>query len=433
MGHKTSVFALVTLVLAVGFVFQRNLTRWNIPDHLLGHPVIYRENLIPAHLADDLRAVIHSLREFPTLAQDLRYYRTLRDNIGEAEPLNAEGKCSHPLLIPDTNRSKCVLPGRVDIGRHFVKYGGVMGLKESYETMVSRTLSFGAYLYNISLYPAIQTLFEDPQFLFAAEAVCPPDKQYLDPFQANFIIGMPGQTVPLHLDAAYFWGASRFEFPQWLLAMMVASGLWRDRYVDQVQIVAYLHEWDEDRGGNFVYWDDHSKLMKEVPPKPLSGSAVDGAKTVHAGDVYRPDYQVPVLEKSGEHVLRIQSDGTWTLTSDGLLQRTFQDRDIRKAIVYRARCFRSEEEANRFRNQPQDSMMQLDDIRRTFAEDLFKRGTVKSVDSALQMPALDFAVLLMDTYIPYPLPVDAFIPINYCALGLQFPSLNSISRLLGCA
>jgi len=41
----------------------------------------------------------------------------------------------------------------------------------------------------------------------------------------------------------FFWGASRFQFPQWLLAVMKFSGLFEDRFVHQVQVVAYLHSW----------------------------------------------------------------------------------------------------------------------------------------------------------------------------------------------
>ena len=49
-----------------------------------------------------------------------------------------------------------------------------------------------------------------------------------------------GATV----DGAYFWGATRFQYPQWLLAAMVFSNRFAERFVDQVQVVAYLHEWE---------------------------------------------------------------------------------------------------------------------------------------------------------------------------------------------
>jgi hypothetical protein len=36
-----------------------------------------------------------------------------------------------------------VLPGRIDVGRHYIRYGGVAALREKYEQIVSRVQSFG--------------------------------------------------------------------------------------------------------------------------------------------------------------------------------------------------------------------------------------------------------------------------------------------------
>jgi hypothetical protein len=89
-------------------------------------------------------------------------------------------------------------------------------------------------------YPVMASLFGDPAFLAAAQGICPPHRQVLDPFQFNFIIQAPGQTVATHVDGAYFMGATRKQVPQWLLACMVFSGLFRDKFVDQVLITTYL-------------------------------------------------------------------------------------------------------------------------------------------------------------------------------------------------
>jgi hypothetical protein len=43
---------------------------------------------------------------------------------------------------------------------------------------------------------------------------------------------VPGQTVSTHIDAVYFWGATRFQIPQWLLAAMAFSNMWKDEFVD---------------------------------------------------------------------------------------------------------------------------------------------------------------------------------------------------------
>lgn len=188
-----------------------------------------------------------------------QFYQTIHQHIGEAEAIGENGKCSNPYLVPSLDRTVCSLPGRIDVARHYFIYGGVEGLKESYEDLSNRLQSFGRYIFNISEYPAVQSLFASDSFQKYAKSICPKTKQFLDPFQFNFIIQVccimyiytgicpysngiwcdfqiPGQTVALHLDAPYFWGASRFQYPQWLLVVMVFSGLFRDRFVDQIQV-----------------------------------------------------------------------------------------------------------------------------------------------------------------------------------------------------
>jgi hypothetical protein len=57
-------------------------------------------------------------------------------------------------------------------------------------------------------YPMIKELFENDKFVSAAKKICPKEAPYLDPFQFNYIVQVPGQTVSLHIDSPYFWGAS---------------------------------------------------------------------------------------------------------------------------------------------------------------------------------------------------------------------------------
>ena len=260
--------------------------------------------------------------------------------------------------------------------------------------------SFGAYHFDLSAYAEVDSLFHDAKFQHAAKTVCPDDKQHLDPFQFNFIIQVPGQTVSNHIDGVYFWGASRFQFPQWLLAAMKFSGLWEDKFVDQVQVVGYLHEWtppeedsananlEGDDHGSFVYWSTQSPTPNVVLPVPLSGSVVDGSKTAHAASVYRMAADLPFIDKSKQHWLRHlpagadqhNNYGQWTLSNkhDGVL-RNYTFDDLRISIVYRARCFEDAAEAARFRAQLQGKdgeagRMALDDVLSRFVDDFHNPG-----------------------------------------------------------
>jgi len=154
----------------------------------------------------------------------------------------------------------------------------------------------------VSCREQVNELFASDKFQRSAKSVCPKDQQVLDPFQFNFLLQLPGQTVALHLDAPYFWGAHRYQLPQWLLVTMKFSGLFEEEFVSQVQVVGYLHGWEPESkappnttenlagagSGEFLYWLDKTDATPvSIPPRPLSGTLVDGSKTLHAAGVYQ--------------------------------------------------------------------------------------------------------------------------------------------------
>eukprot|EP00435_Cladocopium_sp_Y103_P070685 s33_g35.t2 len=101
-------------------------------------------------------------------------------HVGEAKPVEADGSCSHHLLVRDGNSSDCILPQRIDVGKHFIMTGGPEAIREPYEDMISRVSSFGRYLFDLKELPVVEKLFENPKFLHFAKSVCPKEKQVLD-------------------------------------------------------------------------------------------------------------------------------------------------------------------------------------------------------------------------------------------------------------
>merc|ERR1712137_614030 len=425
-------FGLVLLTIVSACLLGANYwgpTRVSLPAHMINNPSVFLENLITPEQGDTLMNLAKEMKEFPVNAADLKFYHTRHEHIGEAEPLPEDGICEHPYMIPSVNGTHCILPGRIDIGRHYILGGGVQGLKEPYEDIVSRLLSFGRYIFDPSKYAVVDELFHAEHFQNAAKAVCPADKQVLDPFQFNFIVQVPGQTVALHVDGVYFWGATRFQFPQWLLAVMQFSGLFQDKFIDQIQVVGYFHRWEptEERGGQFVYWDEESIEPRVIPPIPLAGSIVDGSKTVHAATVYQPHVKAPELDKSVENKLVYVGDEKWELFSNGTSVKTYNTDDLRWTIVYRARCFASKEEISKFRNLPDEETMSLEYILSTLKNDLIKRG---KLDASSKLEPLELAELLLGEYVTYPLSPTAIIPYNYCALPRLYPSLAPFLSLI---
>jgi hypothetical protein len=173
------------------------LVRINIPEHLLNHSYGVDTEFLDANTVRRLMELTR-LHELPSNNRDTQFYtrEVEHEDIGEVTPLTPKGDCSqHMLLVPNTNKSGCVLPSRIDVARHFIISGGVGGNKERVQMGISRLLSFGRYMFNLTDYPVAKQLFESPKFAKAALEICPADKQFLDPVQFNFIVQVPGQSV----------------------------------------------------------------------------------------------------------------------------------------------------------------------------------------------------------------------------------------------
>ena len=61
-------------------------------------------------------------------------------------------------------------------------------MRSKFQVSFSRLLSFGRYMFDLEKHEAVKKLFESEKFMNAAKQICPKNKQYLDPFQFNFII-----------------------------------------------------------------------------------------------------------------------------------------------------------------------------------------------------------------------------------------------------
>eukprot|EP01033_Poteriospumella_lacustris_P002562 gene2562-1860_t len=398
----------IVLAIALGIAFYlNNFNRAVIPKHLTDYAAFAEDDLIPEDIATELMDMMKDFAVFQSNVDQSKAqgFKPTYEHVGEAQD-----------ILPD------------DIGKHYILTGGLDGVKEKVNDGIDRVSSFGRYTFisDIDKFPSVKNLFTSEKFQSAAKRVCPKNDSYLDTFQFNYIMQVPGQTVAMHLDSPYFWGASRFNFPQWLLVAMVFSNLFQDKFVDQIQVVGYLHKWKEvakSDGGEFVYYLNSGDIGA-VSPAYRSGTFVDGSKVLHAAKIYRPHVKAPHMPKDQDCALRYLGDEQWVVKCDDTIVGNYTTNDLRISIVYRARCFDNEEEARRyndFQNNP-DNIMKLENILETFKQDLVanKGRSRESVDA---MKPIDLAFTIMDTYIRYPLPPKelAFFPWNYCAVPLLYP------------
>ena len=81
------------------------------------------------------------------LAKSKRFFMTSKaDSSVEhsfgSRPINENHECPLDLLMANKNKTRCVVPARIDVGYHMLLTGGWGNKKESYETTVSRARFF---------------------------------------------------------------------------------------------------------------------------------------------------------------------------------------------------------------------------------------------------------------------------------------------------
>jgi len=198
---------------------------------------------------------------------------------------------------------------------------------------------------------------------------------------------------------------------------MVFSGLFQDKFIDQVQVVAYLHQWeavDAKVGGEFVYYNNDTSVG-HLQPKPNSGSFLDGSKMIHAAKVYKPDVKAPRLDKDKDSALVYEGNDIWAVKSGGEAVAQYTTNDLRIALVYRARCFPSEKESIEYSKETE--VMNLDEILRKLSSGLSK---------PVPENRLELALAIIDKYISYPLALSkqSWFPFNYCIIFKDYPWLK---------
>ena len=99
-----------------------------LPAHDHREPYYLLKNLWKTEEIDNLRLLLRRVGRFHTAAQDIT---SINEDLEISVPLNDDGTCSHAYLVPKDDKS-CILPGRVDIFKHYALTGGRYGAKVQY-------------------------------------------------------------------------------------------------------------------------------------------------------------------------------------------------------------------------------------------------------------------------------------------------------------
>jgi len=420
-----------------------------LPHAIYGNVKVYPET-VPLSIIDnflgeddiqDIQDLIKRERRFATAVEastggDLGYVKFM----GEQEPVNDEGNCD-PQDMFSVDGKMCGFAGRIDIFKHFATTGGFWGAKETIPKLFSSIFTFINYYPELVKDASVMKLFESTSYNTEINKICSAGykldetkEMVFHPLQINIVMMPPGQDLPLHQDNQWFWRANQRSVPDWLLHVMLESGLWADEMIPQAQGVAYLHGTKDkpvyEHGGEYVYYPNGPGADPHVI-KPKRGQAIimDGGRTIHGVARTHPGRNVGQYTKGNFNRIEYQGNETWYGLSDERIVDVYQTSDFRQTFVWRGLCFQSEEERQKYLTILEEKSYQpLDEILRILEGDMKKNGKMGASESIESMGFADFGRKLQKVYMQYPLRGNdnTWFPVNYCAAGYKKPWLTKL-------
>lgn len=282
---------------------------------------------------------------------------------------------------------------RHDVAMQFVRTGGRFGRQEAAQVLAARTNYFReTYAYETPVVEGIEPFLRHQGFVSAARhihgrPVVAPAIVY-----ANLLV--PGQELAVHTDVPEFRGANRTCFPQWLLVVMLHSGLFEAYRRPIATGIAYFNECT---GGALVFYPDGADGAAEtLPARHNTAVVLDTDMTFHGVDRVGPPGALPPLGAGCR--LQFAGDDTWCVVDgDSTLARYRWD-EIRYSVSWKAYCY--EDERDRRRCEEHEDDLTLPVVIDRLAADLEERGRLpegRSDDTHL-------ALTMIDEYIRFPAP-----------------------------
>ncbi len=284
---------------------------------------------------------------------------------------------------------------RHDSIQHLLRTGGARGAAEgeSPDVLAARTSYFREeYAYGAEeLAAGIGSLLHHPGLVDAAVAVH--GHSVIEPAIAFANIMLPGQELAVHTDVPEFRGVNRKVLPQWLLVVMLHSGLferWRLRIATGI---AWFQDSDD---GALRYWPDGpdgDPVVHRV--RADTALVLDTDSVFHGVDPVAPGVTPPTGITGS--TLRAEADGRWTLTdSADVVVARYAWEQLRFSVSWKAYCFADEAERDLWRSHGDD--LTGEQVVQSLVDDLVAQGIAApdvAVDRAL-------GLLMIDTYIRYP-------------------------------
>jgi hypothetical protein len=292
------------------------------------------------------------------------------------------------------------LAQRHDSVVNFIRTGGRLGTNEPPRALAVRTSYFREeYAYGDRVrIEGIQPFLHHEAFVEAARAIH--GRAVIEPAIAYANLMVPGQELAVHTDVPEFRGLNRKLVPQWLLVVMLHSGLFDEWRMPIATGIAWFHDCD---GGALAYWPDGPAAPPATHAAQYNTAMVLDTDTVFHGvdriaavaaDDLPPLRPGMVIDPVGGH--------EWTAHFPHAEPVARYGWDaLRFSVSWKAYCFCDEAERDAWRHHADD--LTLDTVVDRLVADLVARGRVGlGVARDAQL-----GLTMIDEYITFPEPAAA--------------------------
>ncbi|MEH6591658.1 MAG: hypothetical protein V7746_15465 [Halioglobus sp.] len=286
------------------------------------------------------------------------------------------------------------LPQRFDVGINYFERGlDGAGNTDRPEIAASRSNYFReTYAYGRDIKaPGIEPFMAHPALSDTAREISGCANIVPAIVYANLLV--PGQELAIHTDVPEFRGANRKLVPQWLLVVMLHSGLF-DRW--RIPILTCVSWFGGATGGAFTFYPEGANGPRAaIAAEHNSAILIDTDKVFHG--VERVSANRPDLPVIGQHTrLHFCGDEQWQLRDSEQVLAQFDWPQLRYSISWKAYCFSDDEAEVKWREGDED--LTLEQILDTLDVELRRRGVLSGTRPA----PTDYALLLVSTFVHYP-------------------------------
>lgn len=286
------------------------------------------------------------------------------------------------------------LPQRFDAAFNYIQNGiDGGGNEDDFSTAAHRTNYFReTYAYGDDIQAAgVEPFMAHPALQETARKIS--SREIIVPaiIYANLLI--PGQELAVHTDVPEFRGANRKLLPQWLLVVMLHSGLFDEWRIPIATCVSWF---GNANGGAFTFYPEGPSGTREaIPAGHNSAILIDTDEVFHGVErVVQKQPAIPSIEKTTR--LHFLGDAKWQLREGQEALADYHWDDLRYSISWKAYCFKDEAEKQLWQSGSDD--LTVDFILDRLEADLRAKGLL---DGDRPEPT-EFARLMVGSYVKFP-------------------------------